>query len=102
MTLHLGYLYSLKPSRTSGGTGGIVCDHYHRYEEDLDLLVKFGAVAYRFSLAWSRITPLGRRNDPVNEEGVAFYDKLIDGLIDCPGSYALVDPLLLGPTPGTA
>lgn len=71
----------LEPSRTSGGTGDVACDHYHRYEEDLDLLSKFGAKAYRFSLAWSRIIPLGGRNDPVNEQGLAFYDKLIDGLI---------------------
>ncbi|KAM0271135.1 hypothetical protein ACHAQH_009184 [Verticillium albo-atrum] len=71
----------IEPSRTSGGTGDVACDHYHRYEEDLDLLTKFGAKAYRFSLAWSRIIPLGGRDDPVNEQGLAFYDKLIDGLI---------------------
>lgn len=71
----------LEPSRTSGGTGDIACDHYHRFEEDLDLLAKFGAKAYRFSVAWSRIIPLGGRDDPVNEEGIAFYNKIIDGLI---------------------
>jgi beta-glucosidase len=70
-----------EPSRTSGGTGDVACDHYNRYEEDLDLLVKFGAKAYRFSLAWSRIIPLGGRDDPINEVGVAFYNKLIDGLL---------------------
>ncbi|GAB7335005.1 hypothetical protein MBLNU13_g06869t2 [Cladosporium sp. NU13] len=61
--------------------GDVACDHYHRFEEDLDLLQRYGAKAYRFSLAWSRIIPIGGRNDPINEEGVAFYDKLIDGLL---------------------
>ncbi|KAM0230895.1 hypothetical protein ACHAPO_008951 [Fusarium lateritium] len=71
----------LEPSRTNGDNGDIACDHYHRYEEDLDLLARYGAKAYRFSLSWSRIIPLGGRHDPVNEEGIAFYNKIIDGLI---------------------
>lgn len=72
----------LKPSRmANGATGDVACDHYHRYEEDLDLMAKYGAKAYRFSLAWSRIIPIGGRDDPVNEEGIAFYNKLIDGLL---------------------
>ncbi|KAH7016667.1 putative beta-glucosidase [Ilyonectria destructans] len=71
----------LEPSRTNGANGDVACDHYHRYEEDLNLLAKYGAKAYRFSLSWSRIIPLGGRDDPVNEEGIAFYNKLIDGLV---------------------
>ncbi|SPJ76436.1 probable beta-glucosidase [Fusarium torulosum] len=71
----------LEPSRTNGANGDVACDHYHRYEEDLDLLAKYGAKAYRFSLSWSRIIPLGGRDDPINEEGIAFYNNLINGLI---------------------
>jgi len=71
----------LEPSRTLGANGDIACDHYHRYEEDFDLLARYGAKAYRFSIAWSRIIPLGGRNDPINEAGIAFYNKLIDALI---------------------
>ncbi|OAL52926.1 putative beta-glucosidase [Pyrenochaeta sp. DS3sAY3a] len=71
----------IEPSRTHGANGDVACDHYHRYEEDLDLLVKYGAKAYRFSLAWSRIIPIGGRDDPVNDAGIRFYDKLIDGLL---------------------
>ena len=56
-------------------------DSYNRLEEDLDLLKTYGVKAYRFSLSWSRIIPLGGRNDPVNEAGVAFYNKVIDGLL---------------------
>lgn len=71
----------LKPSRTKGASGDVACDHYHRYEEDFDLLSRYGAKAYRFSVSWSRIIPLGGRDDPVNEAGIAFYDRLIDALL---------------------
>lgn len=71
----------LEPSRTLGANGDIACDHYHRYEEDFDLLSKYGAKAYRFSIAWSRIIPLGGRGDPINEAGIAFYNRLIDSLV---------------------
>ncbi len=71
----------LEPSRTKNATGDVACDHYHRFEEDFDLLSKYGASAYRFSIAWSRIIPLGGRNDPVNEEGIDFYNRLIDSLL---------------------
>jgi beta-glucosidase len=72
----------LEPSRTKGANGDVACDHFHRYEEDLDLLQKYGAKAYRFSISWSRIIPLGGRGDPINEKGITFYNKLIDGLLD--------------------
>lgn len=71
----------LEPSRTKGANGDVACDHYHRYEEDFDLLARYGAKEYRFSISWSRIIPLGGREDPVNEAGVAFYNKLIDSLL---------------------
>ncbi|RYC79091.1 Beta-glucosidase 1B [Fusarium oxysporum f. sp. narcissi] len=71
----------LEPSRCNGASGDIACDHYHRWEEDLDLLVRYGAKAYRFSLSGSRIIPVGGRDDPVNEDGIAFYNNLIDGLL---------------------
>lgn len=71
----------LEPSRTKNASGDVACDHYHRFEEDFDLLGKYGAGAYRFSIAWSRIIPLGGRDDPVNEEGIEFYNRLIDSLL---------------------
>ncbi|KAJ5715784.1 CAZyme family GH1 [Penicillium malachiteum] len=71
----------LEPTRTKGTNGDIACDHYHRYEEDLDLLTRYGAKAYRFSISWSRIIPLGGRDDPIKEAGIAFYNKLIDSLL---------------------
>jgi beta-glucosidase len=63
-----------------GHTADVAVDHYHRYEEDLDLLAGLGANAYRFSIAWTRIQPDG--SGPSNGRGLAFYDRLVDGLLD--------------------
>jgi beta-glucosidase len=71
----------LEPSRTNNENPDIACDHYSRWEEDIELMSKIGAEAYRFSIAWSRIIPEGGRNDSVNEKGIEFYNKLIDRLI---------------------
>ncbi|KAJ6126768.1 hypothetical protein N7523_002380 [Penicillium sp. IBT 18751x] len=71
----------LEPTRTKGANGDIACDHYHRFQEDFDLLSRYGAKSYRFSISWSRIIPLGGRNDPLNESGIEFYNRLIDSLL---------------------
>ncbi|CAE6444968.1 unnamed protein product [Rhizoctonia solani] len=66
---------------TNGETGDIACDSYTHYKEDVALLKQFGATTYRFSISWSRVIPLGGRNDPVNEAGIKYYNSLIDELI---------------------
>ncbi|MEO8906907.1 MAG: GH1 family beta-glucosidase [Microbacteriaceae bacterium] len=63
----------------NGDTGDVADDHYHRLEADLDLMQSLNLHAYRFSIAWPRIQPTGR--GPANEAGLAFYSRLIDGLI---------------------
>src|SRR6478735_6658839 len=63
----------------NGDTGDTACDHYHRLDEDLDLMVRLGLEAYRFSIAWPRIQPTGRGE--ANEAGLAFYERLVDGLL---------------------
>jgi beta-glucosidase len=45
------------------------------------LLKELGAKAYRFSISWSRVIPLGGRNDPVNEKGLQYYEALVDELL---------------------
>ena len=44
--------------------------------------VSYGASAYRFSIAWPRIIPKGGKNDPVNGEGIDYYNKLINEVIN--------------------
>ena len=61
-------------------SGDIACDHYHLWENDLDLIKSLGVDAYRFSIAWPRILPDGRGR--VNEKGLDFYDRLIDGMVE--------------------
>tara|TARA_R110002051_G_scaffold167627_1_gene238231 strand:- start:39 stop:1454 length:1416 start_codon:yes stop_codon:yes gene_type:complete len=62
----------------NGDTGDIADDHYHRLETDLDLIQSLGLEAYRFSIAWPRIQPLG--SGAPNQAGLDFYDRLVDGL----------------------
>ncbi|MEO9576269.1 MAG: GH1 family beta-glucosidase [Tateyamaria sp.] len=59
--------------------GALACDHYHRYEADLDLLKDAGFDAYRFSTSWARVMPDGRN---VNPEGLDFYDRLTDAMLE--------------------
>jgi beta-glucosidase len=59
-------------------SGDVAIDHYHRLDQDLDLLADLGVNAYRFSTAWTRVVPDG--DGPVSKEGLGFYDRLISGL----------------------
>ena len=54
-------------------------DYYHRYAEDIALFAELGFTVFRFSIAWSRIFPNGDEETP-NEEGLAFYDAVLDEL----------------------
>ncbi|KAF0372555.1 family 1 glycosylhydrolase [Pediococcus acidilactici] len=55
-------------------------DEYHRYEEDFDLMQEMGMTCYRFQISWSRVCPQG--DGDFNEEGIEFYRRLIDALIE--------------------
>ncbi|HET9821929.1 MAG TPA: GH1 family beta-glucosidase [Burkholderiaceae bacterium] len=59
-------------------TGDVACDHVHRLDGDLDLIAALGVTAYRFSVSWPRVQPDGA--GAWNERGLAFYDRLVDGL----------------------
>lgn len=63
-----------------GTNGDVACDHYHRFEEDIALMKEMGLKSYRFSMSWPRLLPNGKGE--INEEGIAFYNKLIDRLIE--------------------
>jgi beta-galactosidase len=62
-----------------GSSGDRACDHYHRLDADLDLMASLGIRAYRFSMSWPRVQPIGE--GPWNEAGFGFYERVIDGLI---------------------
>ena len=61
-------------------TGDVADDHYNRWKKDIGLMKKIGLKAYRFSISWPRILPAGRGK--VNQKGLDFYSKLVDGLLD--------------------
>lgn len=62
-----------------GDTADVACDHYHRWAEDVELMRQIGLNAYRFSIAWPRIYSGPRQ---LNPPGLAFYDRLVDALLD--------------------
>jgi beta-glucosidase len=73
--------FAATPGNVKNGDNGIIaCDHYNRWPEDLDLIRDAGFDAYRFSLSWPRVRPAGR--GPVNQAGLDFYDRLVDGMLE--------------------
>lgn len=64
----------------NGDTGNTACDHYHLLNEDIRLLKELGVNTYRFSFSWPRIIPDG--TGKVNQKGIDFYNRLIDGLLE--------------------
>ncbi|MEU1282155.1 GH1 family beta-glucosidase [Streptomyces sp. NPDC005805] len=73
--------FSHTPGKTDNDDhGDTACDHYHRWREDIALMKELGTNAYRLSAAWPRVVPGG--DGPVNGEGLDFYDRLVDGLLE--------------------
>ena len=73
--------FAATPGKISdGSTGDPAADHYRLWESDLDLIADHGLAAYRFSVAWPRIQPTG--SGAVNQAGVDFYRRLVDGLLE--------------------
>ncbi|KAF8378640.1 hypothetical protein HHK36_029989 [Tetracentron sinense] len=64
----------------NNATGDVTVDQYHRYKEDVNIMAGLNFDAYRFSISWSRIFPYGAGK--VNWEGVAYYNRLIDYLLE--------------------
>ena len=73
--------FSHTPGRVKNGdTGDVACDHYRRWESDVELMSQLGLRGYRFSLGWGRILPSG--TGPVNQAGLDFYSRLVDRLLE--------------------
>lgn len=58
----------------------VACDHYHLWQQDINLMKSLGYKSYRFSLSWPRIFPDGVGR--INQAGLDFYNKLIDALLE--------------------
>ncbi|KAH9321391.1 hypothetical protein KI387_016030 [Taxus chinensis] len=73
-------VFSHLPGKIADGKNGdIAADEYHRYKEDVEIMVEMGVDVYRFSIAWSRIFPQG--SGEMNPLGVQYYNNLIDALL---------------------
>ena len=73
--------FSHTPGKVDHGhTGDVACDHYHRVAADVALMAELGLQSYRFSISWSRVLPEGRGKP--NADGLAWYSKLVDLLLE--------------------
>ena len=70
---------SFKKSHKQADTK-VAMDHYHHYQEDVELMKELGLKSYRFSISWPRIYPNGD-DEIANEKGLQFYDNLINELL---------------------
>lgn len=74
-------MFCREPGMIRDGSDGITaCDHYNRYPEDIEIMQSLGLKAYRLSVAWPRIIPNGQ--GVINQEGLDFYDRVIDRLLE--------------------
>lgn len=68
------------PGKVYDGHNALVSsDHFHHLEEDVAIMKQLGVKAYRFSVSWPRVIPDGIGNP--SQEGIAFYNRLIDELL---------------------
>jgi beta-glucosidase len=60
--------------------GDTACDHFHRWASDLEIIRDLGVDAYRFSVSWPRVQPLG--SGAFNAAGLDFYERIVDRLLE--------------------
>ncbi|MDA0194919.1 MAG: GH1 family beta-glucosidase [Bacteroidetes bacterium] len=63
-----------------GSNGNDACNHYHTFESDIEIIDQLNIPNYRFSISWSRLLPNGTRK--VNQQGIDFYNRLIDACLE--------------------
>lgn len=73
-------VYDIREATDTLSDWKVANDNYNNFEEDLDLLKGFGCTMYRFQISWSRVVVDG--DGEFNEEGLAYYDRFIDALLE--------------------
>lgn len=61
----------------NGDDGAMACDHYHLWQQDIELIKELGVDAYRLSIAWPRVM---NEQGEANQAGLDFYRKLLTKL----------------------
>ncbi|KAL1268800.1 hypothetical protein QQF64_034163, partial [Cirrhinus molitorella] len=61
-------------------TADLACDSYYKVDYDVYLLRGMKTPNYQVSISWARIFPTGRK-ESLLDKGVAYYDKMIDTLL---------------------
>ena len=64
----------------NGDTPDVACDSYHQFERDIQMIKDLGTNSYRFSIAWPRIYPSGRKEDGINQKGLDWYIHFVKRL----------------------
>ena len=67
------------PGTIKDNSNGLVaCDHYHLWQQDIELIASLGVDAYRFSISWPRVI---QQNGQLNAQGIQFYLNILDSLL---------------------
>ncbi|THU46630.1 hypothetical protein C4D60_Mb09t06950 [Musa balbisiana] len=61
--------------------GDVATDSYRRYKDDIEIMKNMGMDSYRFSISWSRILPKGTLEGGINQQGIKYYNDLINELL---------------------
>ncbi|KAL3818538.1 hypothetical protein ACJIZ3_004443 [Penstemon smallii] len=77
------YFTHTYPEKILDGTNGdVAVDSYHLYKDDVQIAKEMGLDSYRFSITWARILPGGTISKGVNQDGIDYYNNLINELVD--------------------
>ncbi|EPS65597.1 hypothetical protein M569_09176, partial [Genlisea aurea] len=76
------YIHKYPGKILDGRNGDVAVDFYHQYKEDVELIKYLGLDAFKISISWPRILPRGKVSGGINQEGIAFYNNLIDKLLE--------------------
>jgi beta-glucosidase/6-phospho-beta-glucosidase/beta-galactosidase len=60
----------------------IANENYYLYKQDIERIAAMGVKYYRFSIPWTRILPFVVPGSPVNLQGLAHYDDLVEFVLE--------------------